>query len=85
MPPTTPTGMHTPVTNMPPSEASISEELVVSGDTGFGDVLELASGAVTEPVARVGLESVAELSAPETEGLPDIGVASFGSAPSSKP
>ena len=81
MPATTPTGLHTPVTNVIPSESSISEDLLSAGDAGFGDELELVAGAVSEPIPRVVLESVQELAAPDTEGLSDIGVASFGSVP----
>jgi glutamyl endopeptidase len=79
MPATTPTGLHTPVTNVPPSEATVSGELLSAGDAGYGDALELEANAIAEAVPRIRLESVAELSAPETEGLPDVGVASFGS------
>ena len=80
MPPTTPTGNHTPVTNMPPTEATISEELVSPGDPGEGEQLELAAGAEFESVSLVQLESVMDTVAPDTSGLADIGVASFGEA-----
>jgi glutamyl endopeptidase len=81
MPPTTPTGLHTPVTNRPPTESSIVEELLSAGESGFDRETVPPAGATIEAIPRVKLESMAELSAPETEGLPDIGVASFGSAP----
>jgi V8-like Glu-specific endopeptidase len=80
MPPTTPTGIHTPVTNMPPTEATISEELVSLGDPGEGEALELAADATAEAVAVVQLESATDVAAPDTSGLVDIGVASFGEA-----
>lgn len=80
MPVTQPTGLHTPVTNTSPTEATVSEELVSAGDAGFGDALDLAAGDVEEPVVRFEsmLESVVELTAPPTTGLKDIGEASFG-------
>jgi len=80
MPAPTPTGLHTPVTNIAPTETTVREELVSDGDSGFGDELELTAGAVEEPVVRPGgmLESVVELTAPDTQDLKDIGVASFG-------
>ena len=81
MPPTTPTGLHTPVTNRPPSESSIVEGLLSEGDSGFDREIVPPAGATVEAITRVKLESMTELSAPETEGLPDVGVASFGSAP----
>src|SRR5262249_39962600 len=77
----TPTGLHTPVTNVPLAEANNAEELVSTGDLGFDDQLVLVAGAVVEPIPRVTLESALEFAAPSTEGLPDIGVASFGPAP----
>ena len=81
MPPTTPTGLHTPVTNRLHSEASIVEELLSAGAPGFDNEPVLAEGATAEPVPRAKLESAADVMAPETEGLPDVGVASFGGGP----
>jgi V8-like Glu-specific endopeptidase len=80
MPATTPTGLHTPVTNMPPTEATITQESVSKGDAGFGDEVQLAPGAVDEPISRSRgtLESAPQFTAPETEGLRDVGEASFG-------
>jgi glutamyl endopeptidase len=78
MPPTTPTGIHTPVTNLPPTEATISEEIVSPGDPGEGEELELAADAEFEAVARVQMESEGDLTAPDTSSLVDIGIASFG-------
>jgi glutamyl endopeptidase len=81
MPDTTPTGLHTPLTNMPPSESTISGELLSPADPGFGDELALNQGALAEPIAQPRLESQPEYRAPETEGLADVGVASFGEVP----
>jgi len=81
MPPTTPTGIHTPVTNLPRTEATISEELVSPGDPGAGEQLELAADATSEAVTLAQMESILELTAPDTSGLADIGVASFGEPP----
>jgi V8-like Glu-specific endopeptidase len=83
MPPVTvPTGLHTPVSNLAPTEATVSEELVTPGDAGLGDELQLLPGATEENVVRppreLGLESVSTVEAPDTTGLKDIGVASFG-------
>jgi glutamyl endopeptidase len=85
MPPTiTPTGLHTPVTNLSPTESTVSEEMISPGHDGFGDVLELETGAVVEslPVPEVMLESAAgPVQAPDTSMLRDIGEATFGPPP----
>ena len=77
MPPTTttPTGLHTPVTNIVPTESTVSE-LISPGDDGLGDVLELDPGAVAESLPM--LEAMPEsapgpVQAPDTSGLRDIG------------
>jgi glutamyl endopeptidase len=83
MPPTTPTGLHTPMTNLAPSEATVNEELISPGDAGFGDEFELVPGTLEEtfPALEVVLESAPEpLQAPDTAGLSDIGEATFGPA-----
>jgi glutamyl endopeptidase len=80
--PAVPSGLHTPVSNLAPSEATVSEELVTPGDVGLGDEVLLPPDATEEPVAprprELGLESVSELQAPDIAGLADIGEASFG-------
>lgn len=84
MPDTTPvTGLHTPITNTPATESTVSALMVSPGDAGFGDPIEVAEGAQVE-FARAELdafESAVELTVPEVEGLKDIGVASFGEPP----
>lgn len=85
MPDTTPvTGLHTPITNTPATESTVTAPMVSPGDVGFGESIEVAEGAQVEPVARPEMEafeSAVELTIPEVEGLKDIGVASFGEPP----
>ena len=73
-----PTGLHTPITNIPPTESTISAEAVSEGSAGFGDELELPPGSTAERVMAP--ESVAEsdFRMVDTGGLKDIGEASFG-------
>ena len=83
MPPlAVPTGLHTPVSNLQPTEATVSVELVTPGDAGHGDEVQLQSDATEEhivaPPRERGLESAVVIEAPDTTGLDDIGVASFG-------
>lgn len=75
----TPTGLHTPVTNIPPTETSPSTELLSEGDKGFGNELAIPAGASEEivPVLESMLAEVAPM-APDTSALKDIGEASFG-------
>lgn len=81
MPDTTPvTGLHTPITNIPPSESTVLTSQVSPGSLGFGDELALDQGGLVEPVqhAELVMESAVETTAPDLSGLVDIGVASFG-------
>ena len=77
---TIPTGLHTPVTNIPPAEATVSEERISPGDSGFSDEVVIQPGAAHEVVAN--LEAMAQsapaYTAPDTQNLRDIGEASFG-------
>jgi glutamyl endopeptidase len=78
------TGLHTPITNIPPTESTINAPIISAGSVGFGNVLALNESATTEPV-RVQLESLAEVAlsftAPDTQNLHDVGAASFGIPP----
>lgn len=77
---TTPTGLHTPVTNQPTTEATATEEIVSPGDSGYGDAVEIAVDSEEEPIlsGEVTLESAVSFAAPDTSELRDIGEASFG-------
>lgn len=78
---TTPaTGLHTPITNLPPTESTITTPELSPGDPGSGDAIEIAEGATVEPVERPDAFESAP-TAPDVEGLLDIGVASFGEPP----
>lgn len=84
MPDTTPvTGLHTPITNIPPSESTVLTSRVSPGSVGFGEELVLDHGAVVEPIQHneSALEMAVESTAPDLSGLEDIGVASFGAPP----
>lgn len=74
-----PTGLHTPVTNIVASEATVASELLSEGSNGFGKEQIPAEGAVEEAVTR--FESMEAVEAPDTTSLADIGVASFGPPP----
>jgi len=80
--PTPVTGLHTPITNIAPSESTVSGPRLSPGSTGFGDEFEVDESGLVEAVDRTesaaGLESVEEFVAPDMSGLEDIGVASFG-------
>lgn len=83
---TTPvTGLHTPITNIAPTESTVTAPIVSAGSIGFGDEVAVEEGAVAEPVHRMEMEanfeSGVEFTAPDLSGLDDIGVASFGSPP----
>ncbi len=83
MPDTTPaTGLHTPITNIPPTESVVREPELIEGSSGFGDEIEVAADALIEPVApprtEAGFESAVEFTVPDLSNLKDIGVASFG-------
>ncbi|WP_396625623.1 trypsin-like serine peptidase [Luteitalea sp.] len=89
MPPAVPTGLHAPISNLVPVEATNPAELIALGDPGEGDAIELAADATEEPVVRPSTESMLEsafvgqpeVHVPNTEGLLDIGIASFGVPP----
>lgn len=78
MPDTTPTGLHTPVTNVVDAEATIAEQLMSEGADGEGDSVAVPPDGEAERFVRA--ESAAEitLTAPDTSQLRDIGEASFG-------
>jgi V8-like Glu-specific endopeptidase len=80
MPETTPTGLHTPVTNVHTTEATVGEELISKGDSGFGDDAELLADADEEfvPTPESALAEAAEPIALDTHDLRDVGEASFG-------
>jgi V8-like Glu-specific endopeptidase len=82
----TPTGNHTPVSNQPEDEVleaikkPILQKAALGAQTG---AVEKAEGEFEKVAGHMGLEAVtAEMwVAPETEGLRDIGEASFGAPP----
>lgn len=86
MPDTVPvTGLHTPITNIAPTESTVVATVISEGSTGMGDVVDLAEGAVAESVTFIEPESAieggVERTAPDLTGLADIGAASFGPPP----
>jgi V8-like Glu-specific endopeptidase len=84
MPDGTPvTGLHTPITNTPPSESVVAAPQLSAASSGFGDEVTISAAALVEAVERpeAGFESAEELTAPDMSGLVDIGVASFGDPP----
>lgn len=82
---TPPTGLHTPITNIAPTESTVSAPMLSEGSTGFGDEIEVTENALVEPVAppemEAGFESAVEYTVPDLSNLKDIGVASFGEPP----
>jgi glutamyl endopeptidase len=83
---TTPvTGLHTPITNIAPTESTVIAPMLSPGSTGFGDEAQVEEDAIVEAVRRMELEAAVEvdveLTAPDLSGLEDIGVASFGAPP----
>ncbi len=82
--PTPVTGLHAPITNIPPTESTVAAPVLSPGSAGFGDVVEIVEGAVSEsiPLPEAGtFESTVELPPPDLSELTDIGVASFGEPP----
>jgi V8-like Glu-specific endopeptidase len=79
------TGLHTPITNIAPTESTVNGPVVSEGSTGFGDEVALEAGALVETIIRIETESAVEggveYTAPDLSGLVDIGVASFGAPP----
>jgi V8-like Glu-specific endopeptidase len=85
MPETTPTGLHAPITNIMPAEATVAQELIADGADGEGESLPLPADGAEElvPRSRSPFESAVEviITAPETDQLRDVGEASFGPPP----
>lgn len=82
--PTPTTGLHAPITNIAPTESTISGIMLSEGSVGLGNVAEVEAGATIEnvPAGEVDeLESTIEFTAPDLSDLDDIGVASFGEPP----
>lgn len=79
------TGLHTPITNIVPTESTVGAPMLSPGSTGFGDEAVVEEGALVEAVERtemeVALEGAIEFVAPDVSDLEDVGVASFGAAP----
>ena len=82
--PTPATGLHTAITNLQPSESTVTAPEYSPGSVGFGDVIETEEGTVTEsiPLPETGaFESSAVIPLPDVSDLRDIGEASFGEPP----
>jgi len=79
------TGLHTPITNIAPTESTVGVPTISPGSTGFGEELTIKEDAVVEAIERTipefGMENGVEFSVPDLTDLPDIGVASFGAPP----
>jgi len=85
---TTPaTGLHTPITNIVPSESTVVDSRISHGSVGgLGNELGIAEGSVIENVPRIENESTVEgggveYTVPDLSELVDIGIASFGAPP----
>jgi glutamyl endopeptidase len=75
------TGLHTPITNLAPTESLIGDPLLSSGSPGEGELSPLDESGLTETgfiVRESALEGGPVFDVPDLTGLPDIGVASFG-------
>ena len=84
MPDSTPvTGLHTPITNIAPTESTVSAPQISRGSVGFGDEFPIKEHTVNESIERpqAAFESTIEFVAPDLSNLSDIGVASFGPSP----
>lgn len=84
--PTPMTGLHTPMTNLAPSESTIAEPIFSPASVGFGDEAPSEEGAAVEAIRgpevfSAAAEPAVEPLAPDLSGLRDVGVASFGSPP----
>jgi glutamyl endopeptidase len=77
------TGLHTPITNIIPSESNVADPLFSEGSMGQGEVIELEEGATFETanLPEIAFENAYEVKAPDTTDLLDVGVASFGEPP----
>lgn len=80
--PTPVTGLHAPITNIPPTESTVAPALAY-GSVGFGDVVETEEGALSEAVAipDSASESATDIDLSQLPSLDDVGVASFGEPP----
>ena len=55
---TTPvTGLHTPITNIVPTESIVGAPMLSPGSIGFGDEAVIEEGALVEAVERIILEA----------------------------
>lgn len=78
------TGLHTPITNIAPTESTVVTPMISLGSIGLlGDVAEIAPDGVTEalPAAEFLAEAKVDFVAPDLSNLLDVGVASFGEPP----
>ena len=79
------TGLHTPITNIAPTELTVGAPMLSIGSIGLGDEIETEDSAVIEAVPRIELESAYETAIetvwPDLTSLVDIGIASFGAPP----
>jgi V8-like Glu-specific endopeptidase len=78
------TGLHTPITNIIPTESTVLAPMISLGSVGaIGEVAEVGPDGVTEFVAapEVAFEVAVEMVAPDLSNLRDVGVASFGEPP----
>jgi len=79
------TGLHTPVTNLAPTESTVTAPAISKGSRGFGDEITTAEDATIESVPKMefeaAVEGLVEIAVPDIKGLADIGVASFGPPP----
>jgi V8-like Glu-specific endopeptidase len=79
------TGLHTPITNILPTESTVAAPVISPGSVGMGDMIETPPEAVSEALAEAemefGLEAAIDFSAPDLSTLSDVGVASFGEPP----
>jgi glutamyl endopeptidase len=78
-------GLHTPITNIVPTESIVGAPMLSPGSIGFGDEAVVEDDALVEAVQRTemeaALEGAVEFVAPDLSGLDDIGIASFGAPP----
>lgn len=86
MPDATPvTGLHTPITNIAPTESTVGAPMLSPGSMGFGDEAVVEEGTLVEAVQRIereaAIEGAVEFAVPDLSALEDIGRASFGAPP----
>ncbi|MXN92877.1 trypsin-like serine protease [Flavobacterium sp. Sd200] len=79
-----PDGLHTAISNQPATEATIIP-IESPGSHGLGEVWPIEDNMQFESFPKIVLENLIEgesnFQVPDLEGLPDIGVASFGQSP----